>query len=117
MSEEEAIATLKGMKDGYSFRECELCEDNCTTCKCAELVAIETMLDLYSKEKEKNKKLMAKIDVTNWHEKNCYEILKRKYISKDKIKEIVIPTPDNSIPLEIQQSEFYKRILSLLEEK
>ena len=55
MSEEETIATLEGMKDGYSFRECELCEDDCTTCKCVELVAIETMLDLYSEEKEKNK--------------------------------------------------------------
>jgi len=45
------------------------------------------------------------------------EIIMNNYISKDKIKEIVLPTPDNPIPLEIQQSEFYKRILSLLEGK
>ena len=41
---------------------------------------------------EENKKLKAKIDVTNWQEKTAYESLKEKYIPvqkvKDKIEEI-----------------------------
>ena len=35
---------------------------------------------------------------------------------KDKIKEVIYPTPTNAIPIEIQESELYKKILDLLEE-
>lgn len=36
---------------------------------------------------EENKKLKAKIDVTNWQEKTVYESLKERYIPKQKVKE------------------------------
>lgn len=70
-------------------------------------------------EKEKNKELFEQnqIYLLNGNNVKLELHIKNNYISRGKIKEIVIPTPDNSIPLEIQQSEFYKRILSLLEEK
>ena len=38
------------------------------------------------------------------------------FISKDKIREIIYPTPENYISLDIQQSEMYKRLEELLEE-
>lgn len=38
---------------------------------------------------EENKRLKAKIDVTNWQEKTVYECLKEKYIPKQKVKEEV----------------------------
>lgn len=50
---------------------------------------IEKLKNDLDKEKEKNKKLMSKIDVTNWQEKMSHEILDEKYISIDKIKEII----------------------------
>lgn len=36
---------------------------------------------------EENKKLKAKIDVTNWQEKTVYESLKEKYIPKQTVKD------------------------------
>ena len=38
---------------------------------------------------EENKKLKAKIDVTNWQEKTAYESLKERYITKQKAKDIL----------------------------
>ena len=37
-------------------------------------------------------------------------------VSKSKIKEIIYPTPENEIPIEIQQSEMYKKLVKEVEE-
>ena len=55
-------------------------------------LAIAHIVDRIKELEEENKKLKAKIDVTNWQEKTAYESLKEKYIPvqkvKDKIEEI-----------------------------
>ena len=74
----------------------------------------EGLLDLYNKEKEKNKILeLAKIPYLEG------EIMAYKefFVSKDKIKEIIYPTPTNPISYEIQTSDMYRKILQLLEEE
>ena len=38
---------------------------------------------------EENKRLKAKIDVTNWQEKTVYESLKERYIPKQKVKNLI----------------------------
>ena len=54
--------------------------------------AITHLIERIKKLEEENKKLKAKIDVTNWQEKTAYENLKERYIPvqkvKDKIEEI-----------------------------
>ena len=52
-----------------------------------ELQAIRGLVDLYKQEKEKNKKIEAKLGIVNWAEKTWSNILDEKYISKDKITE------------------------------
>lgn len=37
-------------------------------------------------------------------------------VSKDKIREIITPTPNNPIPIEVQNSNMYKKLQKLLEE-
>ena len=37
-------------------------------------------------------------------------------VSKSKIKEIIYPTPENEIPIEIQQSEMYRKLVKEVEE-
>ena len=49
---------------------------------------ILAVLDERDKLIKENKELKAKIDVSNWHEKSCREIIDSKYIPKSKIKEI-----------------------------
>ena len=74
----------------------------------------EGLLDLYNKEKEKNKILeLAKIPYLEG------EIMgyKENTVSKNKIREIIYPTPTNPISYEIQTSDMYRKILQLLEEK
>ena len=74
----------------------------------------EGLLDLYNKEKEKNKILeLAKIPYL----KGEIMAYKENTVSKDKIKEIIYPTPTNPISYEIQSSDIYKKLLELLEEK
>ena len=133
--------------------------------------ALQGLLDLYNKEKEKNKELelekqlnekiilIANNTISSYHEgyqagihkettavelvaeererfiiaqeikrlkDTIYELhrkidegnkkVEQNYISKDKIKEIIYPTPENPIELEIQNSKMYKKIQQLLEE-
>lgn len=105
--------------------------------------AMKDLLDLYKAEKEKteelrnqNAELIDELEAKNTElnkekEKNNI-ILKgnvdifqklfaeehsKYYISKDKIKAIIIPRPDNYIPLEIQVSDMYVNLIELLEEK
>ena len=86
MNIEEAIKILKELKKNEWG---ELL--NCWDYGAEESKAIETLLTAYEKEKEKNK-------------------------NKDKIKEIICPSPENPIPIEIQQSEIYKKLLKEVEE-
>ena len=49
-------------------------------------LAIAHVVDRVKELEEENKRLKAKIDVTNWQEKTAYESLKEKYITKQKVK-------------------------------
>lgn len=52
-------------------------------------LAIAHVVDRVKELEEENKKLKAKIDVTNWQEKTAYESLKERYITKQKAKDIL----------------------------
>ena len=87
--------------------------------------AIYNLLNAYKKEKEKNKKLkedrnylliegaksVAEKDILKQTFKDSTEMF---YIHKNKIREIIIPRPDNPIPIEIQQSDMYKKLMEEL---
>ena len=42
--------------------------------------------------------------------------LRKEFISKEKIKEIIYPTPENEVPIEVQTSEMYSKLQKLLGE-
>lgn len=78
-------------------------------------------LDKLQKENEELKsKKQLEIDtseeVLKWKAK--YHLLSRKIdvISKDKIRKIIYPSPDNMIPLEVQTSDMYMKLKNLVEE-
>ena len=78
--------------------------------------AIDVILKLVEKQQkeieERNIRLQEEIN------ENC-KLKTELYgnsISKDKIKEIIYPSPDNYIPVEVQMSEMYRRLKNLLEE-
>lgn len=50
-------------------------------------LAIAHVVDRVKELEEENKKLKAKIDVTNWQEKTAYESLKERYIPVQKVKD------------------------------
>lgn len=75
--------------------------------------ALQGLLDLYNKEKEKNEELEVKCKMQEYR---ISVIDERELVSKDKIKKIIYPTPTNPIPIEIQTSKLYKKIINLLEE-
>lgn len=68
---------------------------------------IQGLLDLYNKEKEKIQKYEKQLNL---------DYVDENFISKDKIKEIMYPTPNNPIPPEVQMSKMYRKIIELLEE-
>ena len=70
-----------------------------------DIQAIENLIKEY---KDVNK------EVLYWIEK--YNLEHQKYIAKSKVKEIIYPTPENYIPLEIKQSNMYKKLERLLED-
>ena len=88
-------------------------------------LAIAHLIKKIKELEEENKKLKAKIDVTNWQEKTAYESLKEKYIPvqkvKDKIEEINKEYEDSKD--ENGNSEYYypdytiRKFKELLEEK
>lgn len=51
--------------------------------------AITHLIERIKKLEEENKKLKAKIDVTNWQEKTAYESLKERYIPVQKVKDLI----------------------------
>ena len=89
----------------------------------------ENLKEELKKEKEKNKELLENATVTYFNDEELKEsvgnylgvLLKKNiekdYISKNKIREIIYPTPTNPISYEIQTSDMYRKILQLLEEK
>lgn len=82
MSEEEIIKYL----DSYKNWQCDLREyQSCIECENKTKQAIQGLLDLYNKEKEKNKELIEGQIKTL--EKILLPQLLKKYVSKDKIKE------------------------------
>lgn len=52
-----------------------------------EIEALEHLLSEHKRLQEENEKLKAKIDICNWQEKSCREIIENKYISKQEIKD------------------------------
>ena len=52
-------------------------------------LAIAHVVDRIKELEEENKRLKAKIDVTNWQEKTVYESLKERYIPKQKVKNLI----------------------------
>ena len=75
------------------------------------LTAIENLIEGYKElEEEVSDNAMAKEE---W--KARYNILIKDMIPKSKVREIIYPRPDNPIPLEIQNSEMYKRLKKLVE--
>lgn len=77
----------------------------------------ENLKEELKKEKEKNKELYED-NQKQWAERCKLAIeLDNNTVSKDKIKEIIYPTPTNPISYEIQTSDMYKKLLELLEEE
>lgn len=71
---------------------------------------LENLVTAYEKEKAKNKELTER--VLKLESDKFWD----NVVSKSKIKEIIYPTPENEIPIEIQQSEMYKKLLKEVEE-
>lgn len=72
--------------------------------------ALENLLTAYEEEKEKNKELTER--VLKLESDKFWD----NVVSKSKIKQIIYPTPENEIPIEIQQSEMYKKLVKEVEE-
>ena len=71
---------------------------------------LENFYTAYEKEKEKNKELTER--VLKLESDKFWD----NVVSKNKIKQIIYPTPNRPIPIEIQQSEMYKKLLKEVEE-
>lgn len=132
LSEEEIIFKNEYLQKPISFltqENLEKLEQHCEkTIRYATrnlLKEHQIILELIDRYKEMNK------EIRNLKEKNkeliqgqvktLDEILQpellKKYISKDKIRKIIYPTPTNPISYEIQSSDMYKKLEQLLEEK
>lgn len=97
--------------------------------------AIKNLLTAYEKEKEKvesfeyalsngevttinnfDNNVPTKLIGSYTYGKEVVNFIKRNFVSKNKIKQIIYPTPNRPIPIEIQQSEMYKKLLKEVEE-
>lgn len=89
---------------------------------------LQDLLDLYNKEKEKNKELKeknkkleneyinpSKARFSYYDNTKRMEILINGFTANSKLKEIIYPTPENPIPFEVQTSEMYKKLEKLVE--
>ena len=83
MSEEEIIKNLEEFLKG----PCEICK-YCDGAIRNHRTAIQGLLDLYQKEKEKNKELMKPKYILN-NETGEITKLDNEFISKDKIRELI----------------------------
>ena len=106
MSEEEAISEL----EGYMLNHSNFHEDF--------KEAIDTILDLYKQEKEKNKNCINpdKARISYFDTKKGMQVVIEGFIPKSKLKQILYPTPENPIDLEIQNSKMYEDLLKLIGE-
>lgn len=87
--------------------------------RCANNIrAIDTILDLYKQEKEKNKNCINpdKTRISYFDTKKGMQVVIEGFIPKSKLKQILYPTPKNPIDLEIQNSKMYKDLLKLIGE-
>ena len=97
--------------------------------------AIKNILTAYEKEKEKvesfeyalsngevttinnfDNNVPTKLIGSYTYGKEVVNFIKRNFVSKNKIKQIIYPTPNRPIPIEIQQSEMYKKLVKEVEE-
>ena len=121
MNIEQAIDILKNSIADYVIGEyCEKCADN-KICDdraedCYYQQAIDIVVTAY--EKEKNKELYNPSDMILRYYDNGkgMQVEIKGFISKDKIREIIYPTPENYIPVEVQQSDMYKKLVKEVEE-
>ena len=96
---------------------------------------IKNLLTAYEKEKEKvesfeyalsngevttinnfDNNVPTKLIGSYTYGKEVVNFIKKNFVSKNKIKQIIYPTPENEIPIEIQQSEMYKKLVKEVEE-
>lgn len=77
---------------------------------------IQGLLDLYNKEKEWNNTLLDSLNECGFQAVEMVKDINKNYIPKSKIKQILYPTPENPIELEIQNSKMYKKLLELIGE-
>ena len=75
-------------------------------------LAIAHVVDRVKELEEENKKLKAKIDVTNWQEKTAYESLKERYIPVQKVKDKI--EENNKIMIDTQNK--YPGTYAMLDE-
>lgn len=86
---EEDIKILENMNDGYTFKDCDICNNynektkQCDKHKCMELQAIEHILSDYKKLQKENEELKNKI-----MEKDL-EIIGKEEYTKASMKEII----------------------------
>lgn len=118
MSEEEILKILNSYTTDlfHSYKEDVI------------LKAIRNLLDLYNKEKEKNKELEEKnkkleheyinpsrARFSYYDNTKGMKIVINGFTANSKLKEIIYPTPENPIPFEVQTSEMYKKLEKLIE--
>lgn len=139
---EEDIKILENMNDGYTFKDCDICNNynektkHCDKHKCMELQAIEHILSAYKKVLKQNEQLSTEVnslkeeneeleEINNELEAEKNEAIRRYNFEtipiqkvKDKIEEL------KSNPLKIKQNDKYyyethaynKIIISVLQE-
>lgn len=122
MSEEEIMKILKDTISLFNN------DTHCFTHSDDERVgAIQGLLDLYQKEKEKNNQSRIEIVKNDYVDTDklalnyrLYKDLAYEYqgncVTKNKLKEIIYPTPENPIEIEVQNSKMYKDLIELLED-
>ena len=69
--------------------------------------AIENMLNRNKELEEENKRLKPKIDVCNWQEKSCREIIDEKYIPVSLVKEKIEELKEEIEQLRIERNVTY----------
>lgn len=77
--------------------------------------AIENMLNRNKELEEENKRLKPKIDVCNWQEKSCREIIDEKYVPVSLIKEKIEELGNMTLSTVAQRQEVSYAIAVLQE--
>lgn len=86
----------------------------------SQIIALKNLIKENKELKEKNKKLEneyinpSKIRFSYYDNTKGMEVVLNGFTANSKLKEIIYPTPENYIPLEIQTSEMYKKLEELL---